>query len=166
MKNKLIILSAGILFFTLSCREDDPVKIVHSNTTRIDYSINNPLEMPCIEFTLSNLYDLSEHSVCALTVIANENSESLSLIIMIEDNAGNKTDVEPFSITTSEIPKDNQAHTYTIDFSDRLESSTNITSGVNIERISKVRLYINAGIQGSVSEGYFWLDKIEFKKLQ
>jgi len=42
------------LIFSASCKKDEPAKVVHSGTSRIDYSVNNPLEMPIIEFTLSD----------------------------------------------------------------------------------------------------------------
>jgi hypothetical protein len=81
---------------------------------------------------------------------------------MLEDNEGNMTDLHPFVITKEEIEKDNLLHTFTYDYSDKLASSTEI-NGVNIQRIKKVLVYVNAGIDGSVAQGYFWLDKIVFR---
>jgi hypothetical protein len=164
MSKWLIFLSGFVLLFTVSCRKDEPGKIIHSGLTRIDYQVNNPLEMPHMEFTLTNAYDLTNHTACSVTLIANENSVSLSLKIMLEDTQGNLTDQHPFIISEEEIAMDNHAHTFTYNFDGNLGSSTDIIDGVNIRRIKKVLVHINAGIEGKVSEGHFWLDKIEFSK--
>jgi hypothetical protein len=161
MRNKrLIILFAGLILAVVACKKDEPV-IVHSGLTRINYTVGNPLQMPHLEFTLNNTYDLSAHAACSVSLVANENSASLSLKIMLEDTEGNRTDQHPFVISEDEITKDDQTQTYTYDFASNLGSSTAITEGVNIHRIKKVLIYINSGIEGKVAEGFYWLDRVE-----
>ena len=118
--------------------------------------------MPHLEFTLNSTYDLSEHTICSVSLAANENAAALSLKIMLEDTRGNRTDQHPFYLAEDTIIKDYKLNVFEYDFSGNLGSSTNITEGVDIHRIKKVLVYINSGIEGKVSEGYFWLDKIQF----
>ncbi len=162
MSSKHIILFvACILSLSTACRKDEPKQVFHSGTTRIEYKISNPEESPHLEFVLDSACNLIQRTHCSVKLIANESSELLTLTIMLEDEDGNRSDVEPFVIGEEEILKDDQPHTYTYDFNNKLGSTTNSTMGVDIQRIKKILVFINAGTNIQASEGVFWLDRIE-----
>ena len=58
----------------------------------------------------------------------------------------------------------NESNTYTFDLNDHLESVTSSSGKVDISKIHKVHLLINAGITGKVGYGKFWLKQLEFSK--
>ena len=138
---------------------------MHSGLTRVDYNISQLGEMPNIAFQFNSTYDLTGTTNCIITLIANEQSVSLNLGIMLQDDEGNLTDVSPFTITDNRFVKDNVSHTYSYNFENKLGSSTSSTGEVNLRNVKKVVIYINAGNTGTVSEGRFWLDKVEFQNL-
>jgi hypothetical protein len=159
MMNKcLIFLVSGLML--ISCGKDDIT--VHSGHTRINYSVEAPLEMPGIYFELDESYDLMGFTNCSVTLIADGNAPNLSLTIILEDEEGNKTDQSPFVLTKSQINKDGQSHTYSYDFETNLQSSTGSTGRIDVRAVKRVYIYINSGILGEAEEGYFWLDKIQF----
>ena len=147
----------------ISCKKDN-VTNIHQGLTRIDYDINNPLEMPCIEFAFENTHNLTNHTLMSVSLKANELTANLHLKILLEDSGGHQTDVSPFIIQDTDLIKDNQLHSYTYDFRENLGSSTSISSEINISGISKVIIYINSGLSGSVAEGTFWLDNIQMEE--
>jgi hypothetical protein len=118
--------------------------------------------MPHLEFVLNNTYNLTGNVRCSVTLVADEHASLLNLMIMLEDENGDRTDESPFVIPDSEIIKDDRSHTYTYSFDTRLQSSTSSTGEIDICKVKKILVYINAGIAGKVSEGYFWLDKVQF----
>ena len=138
---------------------------MHSGLTRVDYNISQPGEMPNIAFQFNSTYDLTGTTNCIITLVANEQSVSLNLEIMLQDDEGNLTDVSPFTITDNRFVKDNVSHTYSYNFENKLGSSTSSTGEINLRNVKKVVIYINAGNTGTVSEGRFWLDKVEFQNL-
>ena len=162
MKNKLYISGIVCLLVITGCRKDDPPVVAHSNLTRINYTVNQPLEMPHIEFALNNTYDLTGNVRFSVSLVADDHASSLNLIVMIEDENGNRTDEAPFVIPEEDIIKDDKSHSYTYGFGTNLQSSTSGTGDIDIRRIRKVLIFINAGTTGKVSEGYFWLDKVQF----
>lgn len=162
MKNSIIITAILFLLQVYACKKDNSSTVMHSGLTRIDYSILQPGEMPHIVFQFKDTYDLTGTTNCIITVITNEQSVSLNLKIMLQDDEGNFTDVSPFIITDNRFIKDNESHTYSFNFENRLESSTGSTGEINLRKVKKVIIYINAGVIGTVSEGHFWLDKIQF----
>ncbi len=163
MKNKgIYLLFALLVVLTVSCRKDE-VTNIHEGLTRIDYEVNNPLEMPYIEFTLDDIHDLSSFTQMYVDLVANEQTIALRLEIMLEDENRHKTDENSFIITDSELIKDNLLHTYEYDFSDHLESGTSSSGEIDISRVSKVVIYINSGLSGTVSQGTFWLDNIRME---
>jgi hypothetical protein len=166
MKNKWIYI-VFILFaaWMNSCKKEE-VTNIHQGLTRIDYDINNPLEMPKIEFTLDNVYDLSNHPLMSVELVSNEQTIALNLKIVLEDENRHQTDEFPFIIADDNLTKDNQPHIYTYDFTDNLQSSTSNTGEVDISRIKKVVIFINAGLTGTVSEGTFWLDHVQMGKIK
>jgi len=163
MKNSRKILGLLCFIMILSCKKDDPGISVHSGLTRIDYSVNNPLEMPHIEFEFNNVHNLEGNTLFSIELIANENSNSLRLMIMLEDQFGHRNDIDPMIISEEEIIKDNTLQTYTFDLTDHLGSTTSSSDEIYLNRIAKVLIFINAGLEGKVAEGSFWLDKVEFQ---
>ncbi len=165
MKNNLIL--SGFLFILIlsGCRKDKSPVIVHSGLTRIVYNISQTGEMPHITFQFDNTYDLTGNTFCIITLITNEQSASLNLGIMLQDNEGNQTDASPFIITDKRFIKDDKSHTYSYNFENRLGSSTSSTGEINLREVKKVLIYINAGNTGVISEGRFWLDKLQFDNL-
>lgn len=163
MKNSRKVIVLLYLLLVVGCKKDESVISVHSGTTRIDYSVNNPLEMPHLEFTLYNVHDLTNNTLVDIELIANESSTSLSLMIMLEDQNGHRNDIDPMEISEEKIIKDNGLQIYTFDLTQHLASTTSGTDVIDISRISKVLIFINSGIKGKVAEGSFWLDKIEFQ---
>ena len=163
MKNKLIL--AGLVFILLlsGCRKDEQPVIVHSGTTRIDYNISQPDEMPHITFQFHTAYDLTGTSFCTITLITNEQSVSINLSILLEDEEGNRTDVSPFVITSDRFIRDDKSHMYSYNFGTNLESTTAGSGIINMRNVKKILVYINAGNTGVISEGSFWLDKIRFE---
>ncbi|MBA7548348.1 hypothetical protein ES705_40800 [subsurface metagenome] len=163
MKNKwfLSILTAFIVL--VSCRKDESVIPVIDGMTRIDYTINNPLEMAHLEFEFNNVHNLSNHTLFSIELIANENSNSLSLLIMLEDRNGHRNDIDPFMIAEDKVISDGTLHTYDFDVNKHLASTTSSTNEITLNRISKVLIYINAGLTGKVAEGFFWLDNVQFR---
>ncbi len=85
---------------------------------------------------------------------------------MLEDIEGNKTDESPFIITNGRFIKDDKSHTYSYNFENNLSSSTSITGQIDVRQVKKLIIYINAGSVGEVSEGYFWLDQVQFDNLK
>lgn len=162
MKNRFFFSIIACILLCSDCRKDDPPVIAHSHLTRIDYTVNEPFEMPHIAFSLNNNYDLTGNARCSLILVADEHASSLNLMIMLEDESGHRTDESPFIIAEEEIIKDDHSHTYSYGFSTSLQSSTSNTSEIDIRRIKKVLVFINAGTTGKVSKGYFWLDKVQF----
>lgn len=163
MKIKWVIAVFLHLILFAGCNKDESVISVYSGTTRIDYAVNNPLEMPHLEFTLYNLNDLTNNTFVNIELIANESSNSLYLMIMLEDEQGHQTDIDPMVISEEEFFKDNIRHNYSFDLTQHLASTTSSSDEVDLSRISKVLIFINSGIAGKVAEGSFWLDKIEFR---
>jgi hypothetical protein len=149
------------MLMSTSCKKDKPLTL-HSGLTRINYTVNNPLEMPHIEFAFNSTYDLADHTLCSVSLAADGNAASLSLKLMLEDVGGNRTDQHPFAIAENSIVKNDELNVFEYNFSGNLGSSTNIIGGADIHRIGKVLIFINSGIEGKVAEGYFWLDKVEF----
>ncbi len=163
MKNNLIL--TGLVFISVlsGCKKDKQPVIVHSGTTRIDYNISQPDEIPHITFQFNTAYDLTGTSFCTITLITNEQSVLLNLSIMLEDEEGNRTDVSPFIITSDRFIRDNKSHIYSYNFETNLESSTAGSGIINLRNVKKILVYINAGNTGVISEGSFWLDKIRFE---
>lgn len=158
MNRYLIFLVLGLML--ISCGKDNIT--VHSGHTRINYTVEDPLEMPSIYFELDESYDLMSFTNCSITLIADENAPNLSLTVMLEDSEGNRTDQSPFVLTKSQINKDGQSHSYSYDFETNLQSSTGSAGRIDVRAVRRVYVYINSGILGEADEGYFWLDKIQF----
>ena len=165
MKNNLIVTAFLLLILSIGCRKDNSSVVMHSGLSRIDYNISQPGEMPNIAFQFNDTYNLNGTTNCSITLITNEQSVSLNLRIMLQDDAGNLTDVSPFIINDNRFFKDNESHSYSYDFENKLGSSTSSTGEINLQKVKKVIIYINAGNTGTVSEGRFWLDKVEFENL-
>jgi hypothetical protein len=163
MRNSLKILVVLCFILITSCKKDDPGISVHGGLTRIDYSVNNPMEMPNIVFEFNNVQNLEGNTLFSIDLTANESSNSLSLMIMLEDQFGHRNDIDPMILSEEEIVKDNTLHTYTFDLTDHLGSTTSNSDKIDLNRISKVLIFINAGLEGKVAEGSFWLDKVEFQ---
>ncbi len=163
MKNSWKLAVLWCLLLIVGCKKDDSPVSIHSGTTRIHYSVNNPLEMPHLEFNLNNVNDLTNNTLVSIELIANESSTSLSLMILLEDQNGHRTDIDPMVISEEEVIKDDKQHIFSFDVTQHLASTTSSSDEVDISRISKVLIFINSGIEGKVAEGSFWLDKIEFQ---
>jgi hypothetical protein len=166
MKNRITILGLVIITLLPGCKKDNTPVVAHSRLTRIEYDISNPQNMPNIVFEFNETYDLTGSTGCFLTLIANNQSAPLNLILMIEDNDGNRTDITPFIITDSQIYKDDKSHTYTYNFENKLSSSTSTSGVINIREVKKVRIFINAGSSGTASSGHFWLHQVKFDQLK
>ncbi len=165
MKNNLIVKVFLLLIISTGCRNDNSPVVMHSGLTRVDYNISQPGEMPNIAFQFNDTYDLTGTTNCSIILIANEQSVSLNLRIMLQDDEGNLTDVSPFIITDNRFMKDNESHTYSYNFENRLGSSTSSTGEINLREVKRILIYINAGNAGVISEGRFWLDKVQFDNL-
>ena len=166
MKSKVLLSGFILLLIHYACQKDDGPVITHSRLTRIDYNIARPSEMPNISFEFNDTYDLTGNTMCFISLVADEHASSLNLTLMLEDIEGNKTDETPFIITNDRFIKDDKSHTYSYNFGNNLNSSTGTTGQIDIRRVKKVILYINAGIAGEISGGYFWLDQIRFDQLK
>jgi len=157
------ILFFGMVIWT-SCQKEDSQIIVHTGVTRIDYEVNNIYSMPHIEFDFNTVQDLSEHTSFSIELIANAEAESLSLMIMLEDANGDRSNAEPMIISTDQIIRDDIVHQYQFNLMDHLSSTTSISHEVDLGKIDKILLFINSDLFGKEATGFFWLDKMEFSK--
>ena len=160
MMNRKYIVALITVMVLGACRKEDIA--VHSGFTRIDYKVEDPMEWANISFELDNTHDLMRYTHCQITLIAGEEAADLSLTIMLEDENGYRTDQSPFYLTTNQIIKDNQSHTYSFEFGNSLQSTGSPDGEIDIRTFKRVLIYINPGILGKAGEGYFWLDKISF----
>ncbi len=134
--------------------------------TRISYDVSKPFEMPEIEFSLNELYNLSEFKQLTVELIANEESGRLNLMIILEDDGGHENDVNPISLTEDQLFFDDMLHSYSFDLTSHLASLTGAGGTIDISRVRAIHIYINAGIEGKVTTGTFWLNKLELNKNQ
>jgi hypothetical protein len=99
-----------------------------------------------------------------LKILTNEESGLLNLSILLEDEDGHRNDADPVLLSDDELLSDNILQSYQFDLTDHLGSVTSGSGEVDLTKIVKVYIYINAGLTGKISSGSFWLDSIRFIK--
>jgi hypothetical protein len=157
----IIVVSLLLMF---SCKKEEPEVNLHSGLTRIEYSVTDPFEMPRLEFTFITPHNLIGHTEMILKILTNEESGLLNLSVMLEDADGHRNDEDPVLLLDDELISDNTLQTYQYDLREHLGSVTSGTGEVDLTKIEKVYIYINAGLTGKISSGSFWLDSIRFIK--
>lgn len=148
-----------------ACRKDEPVINVHSGLTRIEYSVSDPFEMPHLEFSFKNTCDLSSHTQFAIEIMRTDESGRLNLMVMLEDEEGHMNDADPMLLTEDDIQIDEtKSIRYDFDLLEYELSVTGTNGVIDLSRIVKMHIYVNAGLSGVLGSGTFWIDRIEFIK--
>lgn len=131
---------------------DNSISLSNTSDWQIDYTINEPNNLPRLRYDFKSIVNLSNYKYIGLSLkTESSNPPSVVRLDMLDMNGNNNQD-NLFKIT--DFATDNAYHTYV----------GSIASGsiFDLGSVQQLIMYINYGLYGQKGSGKFWINDVFF----